>query len=129
MKDLKLNNIAFFNPITSSDVLKLLASSPMSIAENFTLNGKEHPIVKTQPLPYTIKQGMPHKVCITDVGQGARWGFHKLTKMLISNRPARWHSESVRMGTKMPFALRAPEVILRGEYDTSLDIWSIGCIV
>jgi serine/threonine-protein kinase SRPK3 len=80
------------------------------------MDGTTYPIMKIQPLPHTFKwddkdsEVASRMFCLNDVGTSVR-----------ADR-----ENDYQLGT--PYALRAPEVILRAGYDSKIDIWAIGCL-
>lgn len=110
---------------------------PPIIEGEIELDGTAYPLMKAQPLPHTFKWDDEHSetasrmFCLNDVGTSENLHLTimpvvvRLTLNCIGVRAD--GEKNYELGT--PYALRAPEVILRAGYDSKIDTWAIGCMV
>jgi serine/threonine-protein kinase SRPK3 len=93
--------------------------------------------MRPQPLPHSFKwndgrlDAELKMFCLNDMGNGEAW-LTPIKLVVVVLIPIfvvvndKWE-KNYELGT--PYALRAPEIILRAGYDSKLDIWAVGCLV
>jgi len=92
---------------------------------------------RPQPLPHDWRWDddrdmADYGVVLTDLGTGDLFVHNFWSPgdpSLTESRLAKWAGRETDYQISTPFALRAPEVILRAGYDTKIDIWAVGCLV
>ena len=100
----------------------------------FELNGVRYPLVRSQPIPHPFKwndTGMiveQYTFCLAGLGHGMCIIF-TLNCWLTWWFVAQWADRERTTRIISPHALRAPEIILGIDFDTKVDIWSLGCMV
>jgi serine/threonine-protein kinase SRPK3 len=125
----------FFRDGTATPTIqKLLDESPVMIHGEFEIHGVRYPLVRSQPIPHPFKwndTGMTveqYTFCLTGLGHGVCFLF-SLNHWLMWCFVAQWADREPTTRIISPDALRAPEVILGADFDTKVDIWSLGCMV
>jgi serine/threonine protein kinase len=106
-----------------------------AIEGEIELQGATYPLLKAQPLPHTFEwddkplDAECHMFCLNDMGNGERLVIMLVIAKLTSGYTAIRADGVKNYESSTPYALRAPEIILRAGYDSKIDIWAIGCMV
>ncbi|KAF9520422.1 hypothetical protein BS47DRAFT_1287112 [Hydnum rufescens UP504] len=115
--DIKPGNIFFSVSDDNEGIEKILNSDGIADgSEEVELNGQRYWTLASQSIPSGYRFDAPRShteilnVALGDFGH-AQWVGRVPTTKDIS-----------------PYALRAPEVILRAPFDAKVDVWSIGCL-
>ncbi|KIY48695.1 kinase-like protein [Fistulina hepatica ATCC 64428] len=113
--NVKADNVLFVGPDTA-EIEEAIANEPPRIEGSFEFEGKEYPILRSQPFepkiswdasPFIAETIM---VLLSDLGAGTS-----------SSRPK-------PPGDIGAFALRAPENIICAEIGKEIDVWALGCM-
>ncbi|KAI0046144.1 kinase-like protein [Auriscalpium vulgare] len=113
--DIKADNVLFSGPSTS-EIEEIIAKEPPVIDGTFEFEGKQYPIMRSQPFP----SRMPWDSSPFDAETIATV-LSDLGSALFLNKP-------MPSGDIGAFALRAPENVIRAECGKAIDIWAIGCM-
>ncbi|KAF8902208.1 kinase-like protein [Gymnopilus junonius] len=114
--DVKPDNVLFDEGIDPESIQEFLNDNPLSIDGEFELHGVRYPIIRSQPIPHPFSWDDPpsevelYSVSLTDFGHAQRVDKEPTTQTIGA------------------YALRPPEVILEANFDTKVDIWSLGCM-
>lgn len=124
-----------FEGTAPESIRKLLDDNPVSIDGEFELNGVRYPIVRSQPVPHDFRWDDPpslvelYTVRLIDLGHGNTILFLIVGPLGLRGDLAQWEDREPTTRMISAYGLRAPEVILEADFDSKVDIWSLGCMV
>jgi serine/threonine protein kinase len=82
-----------------------------------------------QPLYDCVDLGPGLTIKVSDLGAGNNSHYWRLLRVLDVNLIlASWAADPADT-TVTPLGLRAPELIFKQKFNTSIDIWSYGCLI
>ena len=132
-KDVTGSNV-FLDLYSVDDIADLLEDIAPKTANHITIDGREYPVMCSQPLDHWCTwgdDGVPStydRFRLLGFGSGAST-INRNDKRRTHSVTARWSSPNP---SDAPFSHNehcAPEVILGGVLTTKVDIWALGCMV
>ncbi|KAF9495901.1 kinase-like protein [Pleurotus eryngii] len=114
---LKFDNVLFTTPATTEDIKKWVEEDPPRRGQ----------VAVSQPMKLpSDEEALCATYVLSDFGHGELFA-HVYILIWLSQSSAFPASPRANC-TISPVLLRAPEVVLGGEWDTSADMWSFGCL-
>ena len=92
---------------------------------------KSHPLPFPQDLtpdsPLNVVKNI--EIILTDLGQGVTCTLPQSILLVHARLLAQYSGKPPTVEQFSAYSLRAPEVILGGDFSSAVDIWAIGCLV